>query len=117
MVKEGSMKERIKRLVENGGICLIGGWGNLGVMLYLVVDSALDKSVVGCFASVCVSLPWTLLFFSSYKYQKEAVELIDDNKELIGICSELLKERKRYKELYGELPKEETKEESHDTDK
>ena len=111
------MKENIKRFFDNGGFDLIGGWVNLGLMLYLVVNSALDKSVGGCIVSVFMFLPWTLLLFISYKTQKEARKLIDDNKYLISVCSELLKERKRYNELYGELPKEETKEEPHDTDK
>lgn len=111
------MKEKIKRFFDNGGFDLIGGWVNLGLMLFLVVDSALDKSVVGCFVSMCFFLPWALLFFISYKTQKEARKLIDENKYLISVCSELLKERERHKELYGELPKEETKEEPNDTDK
>ena len=111
------MKEKIKGFVENGGLDLIGGWVNLGLMLYLVVDCAWDKSVVGCFVSVCIFLPWTLLFFSLYKCQKETRELIDDNNYLAKYCLGLLRERARYKEIYGELPKEETKQESHDTDK
>lgn len=111
------MKEKIKRFVENGGLDLIGGWANLGLMLYLFVDSALDKSVGGCIVSVFMFLPWTLLFFNSYKFQKDARKMSDDNKDLIKYCLGLLREKERYKELYGELPKEETKQESHDTDK
>ena len=117
MVKERSMKEKIKRFVENGWLDLIGGFVYFGAMLYFVIDRALNKDVIGCFVSVLVLFPWMMLSFNSYKCQKETRELIDDNKNLAKYCLGLLRERARYKELYGELPKEETKEEPHDTDK
>jgi hypothetical protein len=41
----------------------------------------------------------------------------EDRKFLVKTIYELAGERDRYKELYGDLPEEETKEESHDTDK
>lgn len=111
------MKERLKRFFENGGFCLILGWLNTGMMLAMIINSVLDKSVEGCIISVFVFLPYTLLFFSMYQFRKEMRKADITIEKLYIIEFSLLADLDHYKELYGELPKEETKEEQHDTNK
>lgn len=111
------MKEKLKRFFENGGFYLILGWLNIGMMLGMIINSALDKSVEGCIISVFVFLPWTLLFFNMYQFQKEMRKADITIEKLCIIELSLLADLDHYKELYGELPKEETKEEQHDTNK
>lgn len=96
---------------------MILGWLNIGIMLGVITNSALDKSVEGCIISVFVYLPWSLLFFCMYQFQKETTKVKEDRKFLVKTVYELAGERDRYKELYGDLPEEETKEEQHDTNK
>lgn len=83
------MKEKLKRFFENGGFCLILGWLNIGIMLGMIINSALDKSVEGCIISVFVYLPWSLLFFSMYQFQKETTKVKEDRKFLVKTVYEL----------------------------
>ena len=96
---------------------MILGWFNIGMLLGMITESVLDRSITGCVISALIYLPWIFLFFSLYKFQKETTKVKEDRKFLVKTIYKLAGERDRYKELYGNLPEEETKEESHDTDK
>lgn len=111
------MKEKLRRFSENGGFYLILGWLNIGIMLGMIINSALDKSVEGCLISVLVYLPWTLLFFNMYQFQKEMRKADIKIEKLCIIEFSLLADLDHYRELYGDLPKEENKEEQDDTNK
>ena len=111
------MKEKLKSFFRNGGIYLVLCWCNIGMLLGWITESVLDRSIRVCVIYVFIYLPWIFLFFSLYKFQKETTKVKEDRKFLVKTIYELAGERDRYKELYGDLPEEETKEKSHDTDK
>ena len=116
MVKERSMKEKIKKLGQY--LC---SWRfnihlNIGFVLYHIVLMIMEFHIANL-----VGVTFHLVFLSIMcfleSYDKR--HLVDRAEiDLIRtIAGGFAYDLTRYRHLYGELLKEETKEEPHDTDK
>lgn len=110
------MKEEIKKL----GLYLCS-WKfnihlNIGFVLYHIIQMIVDFHIAYL---VGVSFHLGFLCMVCFLDMYDKRHLVDRAEiDLIRtIAGGFAYDLKRYKELYGELPKEETKQESHDTDK
>lgn len=110
------MKEKIKKL----GLYLCS-WRfnihlNIGFVLFHIIQMIMEFHIANL-----VAVTFHLGFLSMTCFLDYYDKRYLSDKALIGlirtIAGDFAYDLKHYKELYGELPKEETKEEPHDTDK
>ena len=106
------MKEKINKFFAKGWHFLVGIWLNVAFMGYAIIDGLMEGSWQHALIGFIIHLPWLLLFYNEYRNHKMQmktvllIKLMDEaNDSLIAIIE-------RYRELYGELPEEETKEEN-----
>ena len=107
------MKERINKFLHKGYhiLCMVGI--EVALMLVALVDAIMDGPWQHILLVAILYLPWILLFIREYHYHKMLIKM----KELImlkdlarAMAGDFAYDLKRYKNLYGELPEEESKE-------
>lgn len=104
------MKERIKKAFEGVTLNLVFAWVFVAMFVYVLVDCIRAEAYVG----IIVGLPFLLIAMQAFELHKIGKELQEAKRiavatSIAGLC--VLKDLERYKQLYGELPEEEAKEE------
>ena len=101
------MKEKIKKVFKGVTFNLVYAWVFVALFVYVLVDCIRTEAYVG----IIVGLPFLLIAMQAFELHKIGKELqeakrIAVNVSLASLC--VLKDVERYKNLYGELPEEET---------
>lgn len=101
------MKERIKKAFEGVTYNLVFAWVFVALFVYALVDCIRTETYVGIIAG----LPFLLIAMQAFELHKMGKELQEAKfiavaTSIAGLC--VLKDLERYKQLYGELPEEET---------
>ena len=101
------MKERIKKAFEGATLNLVFAWVFVAMFVYVLVDCICAEAYVG----LIVGLPFLLIAMQAFELHKIGKELREAKH--IAVVSALAgmhvsNKLERYKELYGELPEEET---------
>ena len=110
------MKEKIKRFIGTVFSNKAYAWMNAMFSVMFLVLAVYDLRPVDYYL-VFAHAVFAAFFCLLYIKEKETEEWKDKYISWRSLA-ELTEERyERYRQLYGELPKEETKQESHDTDK
>lgn len=102
-----TMKEKINRFFAKGWHFLAFAWINVAFLCYTVIDSLLEGLFFSAFTCFLFHIPWVLLFIKMYKHHKTQVR----TEILLDVLNKIFPAFKRYHELYGELPEEETENE------
>ena len=105
------MKEKINKFFYKGWHLLTGVWLNVVFMGYAVIDGLVEGSWQHALIGVLIYLPWLLLFIEMYRNHKMHHKAVFVIKLMDGVNDNLIAIIDRYRELYGELPQEETNEE------
>ena len=109
------MKEKINKFLNKGYFILCCAWMEVAFLLYMIIDGMIECSWKQILFGVLTYTPWIILFFREYHFHKVQIEMnsLIKLKDLIRtIAGGLAYNLKRYRELYGELPEEETKKEN-----
>ena len=109
------MKEKINKFFYKGYHILCCAWMEVAFLLYMIIDGMIECSWKQILFGVLTYTPWIILFFREYHFHKVQIEMnsLIKLKDLIRtIAGGLAYNLKRYRELYGELPEEETKKEN-----
>ena len=101
------MKEKIKKAFEGVTFNLVFAWVFVAMFVYVIVDCICAEAYVG----IIVGLPFLLIAMQAFELHKIGKELQEAKRiavatSIAGLC--VFKDVERYKELYGELPDEET---------
>lgn len=105
------MKEKINKFFTKGWHLLTGFWLNVAFMGYAIIDGLVEGSWQHVLLGFIIYLPWLLLFFNEYRNHKMQMKRVFLIKLMNGVNDNLIALIERYKNLYGELPEEEAKEE------
>lgn len=105
------MKEKIKKAFEGATLHLVFAWVFVAMFVYVLVDCIRTEAYVG----FIVGLPFLLIAMQAFELHKIGKELQEAKRiavatSIAGLC--VLKDIERYKNLYGKLPEEESKEET-----
>ena len=105
------MKEKIKKAFEGATLHLVFAWVFVAMFVYVIIECICESSHVG----VIVALPFLFIAMQAFELHKIGKELQEAKRiavatSIAGLC--VLKDIERYKNLYGKLPEEESKEET-----
>lgn len=105
------MKEKIKKAFEGATLHLVFAWVFVAMFVYVIIECICESSYVG----VIVALPFLFIAMQAFELHKIGKELQEAKRiavatSIAGLC--VLKDIERYKNLYGKLPEEESKEET-----
>ena len=105
------MKEKIKKAFEGVTLNLVFAWVFVAMFVYVLVDCICAEAYIG----IIIALPFLLIAMQAFELHKTGKELqeakrVAVNVSIASLC--VLKDVERYRELYGELPEEDVKEET-----
>ena len=99
------MKEKIKKAFKGVTHDLVFAWVFIAMFVYVLRESICEASYVG----VIVGLPFLLIAMQAFDLHKKEKELQEAKRIAVATSIaglHVLKDVERYRELYGELPKE-----------
>lgn len=101
------MKENIKKAFEGVTHNLVFAWVFVALFVYALVDCIRAEAYVG----IIVGLPFLLIAMQAFELHKIGKELQEAKRIAVNVSlagMHVSNKLERYKELYGELPEEET---------
>lgn len=105
------MKEKIKKAFEDVTFHLVFAWVFIALFVCTLMESSREASYTG----IVVALPLLLVAMQAFELHRIGKELREAKHIAVAVSLaglRVLKDVERYRELYGELPEEETKEEN-----